>query len=43
MKARQRKPNRSRAKSPLVVLGAVIGTIPALHASERRITHRQVA
>ena len=39
MKARRRKPNRSRAKSPLVVLGAVIGTIPALHASE----HRQAA
>ena len=38
MKARRRKPNRSRAKSPFVVLGAVIGTIPARHASERRIT-----
>ena len=36
MKARQRKPKRSRAKSPFVVLGAVIGTIPALHASEQR-------
>jgi catecholate siderophore receptor len=43
MKARQKKQKRSRANSPLVVLGAVIGTIPALqasqisHASERRL------
>ena len=36
MKARHKKPKRSRAKSPFVVLGAVIGTIPALHASEQR-------
>ncbi len=43
MKARQRKPNALAREVPLVVLGAVIGTIPARHASERRITHRQVA
>ena len=39
MKARSRKPKRSRAKSPLFVIGAVIGTIPTLHASD----HRQLA
>ncbi len=39
MKAHARKPKRLRAKSPLIVIGAVFGTIPALHASD----HRQLA
>ena len=36
MRAPRRRSKRSRAKSPLFVIGAVIGTIPALHASDRR-------
>ena len=36
MKAHKRKPTRSRATSPLIVIGAVIGTIPTLHASDHR-------
>ena len=36
MTARPRHPKRNRAKSPLIVLGAVIGTIPTLHAADRR-------
>ena len=36
MNAQKRKPARSRAKSPLIVIGAVIGTIPSLHAADHR-------
>ena len=36
MKVRQRRPKRPRAKSPLLVIGAVIGTLPTLQASEHR-------
>ena len=39
MKARAERPRRSRAKSPFLVVGAVVGTLPALHASD----HRQAA
>jgi catecholate siderophore receptor len=36
MKVHRRPSKRSRAKSPLIVFGAVIGTIPTLHASAHR-------
>jgi len=39
MNARPGTSKRARAKSPVLVLGAVIGTIPSLHAAD----HRQAA
>jgi len=36
MKAVKRKPKRSRAKSPFLFIGAVLGTIPTLHAADHR-------
>ena len=36
MKAPRKPSKRSRAKSPFIVIGAVIGTIPAVHAAEHR-------
>ena len=39
MTVRHGKSKRARAKSPVLVLGAVIGTIPSLHAAN----HRQAA
>jgi catecholate siderophore receptor len=39
MKAPRKQSNRARAKTPFIVIGAVIGTLPAVHASD----HRQAA
>src|SRR5262245_231284 len=38
MKASLRRRTRRRPKSPWIVLGAVLGTAPHLHAADKRVT-----